>query len=100
MADLQVTKTVLTEGDALEPSGTDILTQFGRLKVGEPLPDGWTVLTGNRHDSLVARVLYREDADPGWGDEGFELEDELVSGDPDADLDVAPDLEDGPEVAK
>ncbi len=58
-----VTHSVLTEGDALNPQSTDVLTQFGRLKVGEPLPDGWTVLTGNRFDSLVARVVYRENAE-------------------------------------
>ena len=60
-----ITQSVLTEGDALNPQSTDVLTQFGRLRVGEPLPedDGWCVLTGNRFDSLVARVIYREDAE-------------------------------------
>ena len=56
-------QTDLNEGDALTPQDNDILTQFGRLDAGLPLPedDGWRVMTGNAFSSLVARVVYRHE---------------------------------------
>lgn len=58
-------KNILTDGDPLNPCSTDIITQFDDLKVGEPVPDGWRVLTGNPHTSLIARVAYRYEIEEG-----------------------------------
>ena len=50
----------LITGDPLEPGCSDIIAQRGYIKVGEPVPDGgWRVLSGNMHDSTVARVVMR-----------------------------------------
>ncbi len=49
----------LLEGDALDPQSTDLIVQQGSLDVGQPVPQGWRVLTGNLDTSLVARVVYR-----------------------------------------
>ena len=49
----------LLEGDALAPQWTDLIVQRGSLDVGQPVPAGWRVLTGNNDSSLVARVVYR-----------------------------------------
>jgi hypothetical protein len=53
----------LIGGDPLDPSSTDLIVQIGRIDVGEPVPDGWRVLTGNNDSSLVARVIFRFEAD-------------------------------------
>jgi hypothetical protein len=58
-------KNNLIEGDAIDPSSTDLIAQVGRLDVGEAVPDGWRVLTGeaaaSRVSSMkrVARVVMR-----------------------------------------
>ena len=52
-------KTDLVEGDALKPDSNDLLVQRTHLPVGEPVPEGWRVLTGNNEASLIARVAYR-----------------------------------------
>lgn len=57
---------LLIEGDPLEPSSMDLIAQFDTLMVGEALPDGWRVLTGNERYSKIARIAYR-----------FEIEDEV-----------------------
>jgi hypothetical protein len=49
----------LSEGDALNPTSTDVIVQKGYLRVGKPVPTGWRVLTGNQYDSAVYRVAYR-----------------------------------------
>lgn len=49
----------LIDGDPLDPSPLDLILQRGRLAVGERVPEGWNVLTGNVTDSLVVRVAYR-----------------------------------------
>ena len=46
----------------------DLIAQQGYLAVGERVPEGWRVLTGNAISSLVARVAYR-----------FEIEDEALA---------------------
>jgi hypothetical protein len=49
----------LIEGDAMEPSGTDIIMARGRLNVGSPVPDGWRVLSGTQRSSDVVAVGFR-----------------------------------------
>ncbi len=49
----------IVSGDVLNPDDYDIIAQQGRLPVGEPVPDGWRVLTGNMHTSLVVRIALR-----------------------------------------
>jgi hypothetical protein len=44
----------LLSGDPLAPSSTDLIAQTKSLAVGERVPDGWRVLTGNE-----ARVANR-----------------------------------------
>lgn len=56
---IRVTDNRLIEGDALNPTDSDIILQTGRLSVGESVPDGWRVMTGNNTDSLVMRAVYR-----------------------------------------
>ena len=53
----------LIEGDLMNPTSNDLILQEGRLKVGLPVPNGWTVTTGNMHDSKVFRVAYRHQID-------------------------------------
>jgi len=50
---------ILIQGDALEPSGTDLIAQIRQLAVGQPVPHGWRVLSGNTSYSSIARVCYR-----------------------------------------
>ncbi len=59
MADVSLINNVLLAGDPLFPEDTDLIVQRGYLKVGDPVPDGWRVLTGNPRESLVARVVHR-----------------------------------------
>lgn len=56
----------LISGNPMEPASTDIMAQFDRLAVGQPVPDGWRVLSGNSSESEIARVAYR-----------FEVQDDL-----------------------
>lgn len=58
-----ITNTLL-EGDPVTwPAGTDVIVQKGALRVGEPVPDDWIVLTGNERFSTVYRVAYRYQID-------------------------------------
>ena len=50
---------VLLQGDPMEPTSTDLIAQSDTLKVGEPVPDGWTVTTGNMHFREIWRIAYR-----------------------------------------
>jgi len=52
-------RSTVIDGDALAPADTDLIAQVAQLAVGEPVPEGWRVLTGNAHTSQVARVCYR-----------------------------------------
>lgn len=58
------TNTLLT-GDPLDPSSTDLIVQKAFLPFGDPVPDGWRVLTGNNWASEVARVAYRFEIEGG-----------------------------------
>jgi hypothetical protein len=49
----------LHEGDAMRPESTDVLIADGRLNVGEKVPDGWRVLSGNPHSSRVMATGFR-----------------------------------------
>ena len=44
---------VLIKGDPLEPSFSDLIAQFARLNVGEPVPEGWRVLDGNTQSNVL-----------------------------------------------
>lgn len=59
MSTVHVTKNQLIEGNPLAPESFDMIAQLGHLPVGERVPEGWRVLTGNQFSSLVARVVYR-----------------------------------------
>ncbi len=59
MTRIKAITTTLHVGDPLNPDDTDILIQSGWLYVGDPVPAGWRVMTGNDRDSLVMRVAYR-----------------------------------------
>ena len=54
-----MSKNILVEGDAIEPSDYDLIAQRKRIPVGSKVPEGWRVLTGNNDESLIARVAYR-----------------------------------------
>ena len=56
-----VIDSVILEGMALEPNSLDLIALKGRLDVGEPIPNGWRVMTGNSLHSLVVAVAYREE---------------------------------------
>lgn len=58
-----VTQSYLVDGDALVPDSLDLIAQTGYLDVGDPVPAGWRVLTGNANRSLVARIIYRYELD-------------------------------------
>jgi len=53
----------LYEGDAMAPCSLDILVAEGRLDVGQPIPPGWRVLSGNPINSSVAIIGYRHEFD-------------------------------------
>lgn len=53
----------LVSGDPLAPCGTDLIAQTKSLAVGERVPDGWRVLSGNERESTIARVAYRFEAE-------------------------------------
>lgn len=66
MSDLNLNPTnKLLEGDPLDPSGCDLIVQLARLPVGQPVPEGWRVLTGNEHTSQIARVAMRYEIEDG-----------------------------------
>lgn len=54
-----MTDNTLIAGDPLEPYGNDLIAQVTTLPVGEPVPEGWRVVTGNSTASLIARVAMR-----------------------------------------
>jgi hypothetical protein len=51
----------LIEGNPMDPASTDIIMARGRLNVGEAVPNGWRVLTGNMQSSDVVTVGFREE---------------------------------------
>lgn len=52
-------RSTLIDGDALNPSSVDLISQVATLDVGQPVPEGWRVLTGNARTSQIGRVAYR-----------------------------------------
>ena len=52
-------KFTMYDGDTMDPSSTDLIIMEGRVEVGQPIPEGWTVHTGNQFDSQVTRIAYR-----------------------------------------
>lgn len=70
----------LIEGDALAPSSTDLVAQTRSLPVGERVPEGWRVLSGNLTESTIARVCFRYEAEeesetPAYCVDGLESDD-------------------------
>ena len=61
-------RSTLIDGDAIILGSTDLIAQVATLAVGEPVPEGWRVLTGNERTSQIGRVAYR-----------FEIESESFS---------------------
>lgn len=55
----KILKSVLAEGNPLDPQPTDVIVAFSTLNVGQPVPCGWRVLTGNSDQSQIAFVGYR-----------------------------------------
>jgi hypothetical protein len=53
----------LISGDALSPCQSDLVAQTKSLPVGQPVPDGWRVLSGNLRESTIARVAFRFEAE-------------------------------------
>lgn len=49
----------LIAGDPLEPSSGDMIAETASLDVGQPVPAGWRVLSGNERQSVIARVVLR-----------------------------------------
>ena len=49
----------LISGDPLEPTSGDMIAETASLAVGQPVPEGWRVLTGNERESVIARVALR-----------------------------------------
>ena len=66
MTALCISSAQLIEGDPFRPASTDLILVHATLDVGHPLPDGWTVHTGNPTSSYLTRVAYRYQ----WIDEG------------------------------
>jgi hypothetical protein len=56
---------ILIQGDPMKPFSGDIIAQIDTLPVGQPVPEGWRVLSGNIHDSSIARVAYRYEIEEG-----------------------------------
>ena len=63
ISDIDSIKSTLYRGDPFDPQISDLIVQEGRLPVGKSVPDGWTVLDGNMHDSLVVRIVMRYKAE-------------------------------------
>jgi len=67
--DIYARKYTLVEGDAMVPEAYDLLTCVGRLAVGEPVPEGWRVVSGNNSSSLVVATAYRIEFNATFGEE-------------------------------
>lgn len=52
-------RSYLVSGDPSEPSGSDLLAQTDSLAVGQPVPEGWRVLSGNERESTIGRLALR-----------------------------------------
>ena len=52
-------KNILVRGDVFDPSDMDLIVQITTLAVGEPVPEGWKVTSGNMHNSEIVRVVTR-----------------------------------------
>lgn len=51
----------LLTGNPLSPCGSDLIAQTDTLLVGRAVPDGWRVITGNEHASLIGRIGHRDE---------------------------------------
>ena len=56
-----ITNNQLLRGDPLAPDAFDLIAQFAMLNVGDPVPDGWRVLSGNMHKSEIVRLVLRHE---------------------------------------
>lgn len=60
---ISIMQNYLFEGDPMQPASTDLIIQRGMLPVGERIPRGWNVISGNIHYSVVYRVTTRYTAE-------------------------------------
>lgn len=78
---MRILRTVSLDGNGLEtPCAGDLFAQEALLPVGEALPEGWRVLTGNNDHSTIARVVMRCELEdqpqrPGMGEENYKCQD-------------------------
>jgi len=52
-------KDPLLQGDPMDPAAGDLIAQTDIIRVGEPVPCGWRVLSGNHHVSEIGRIAMR-----------------------------------------
>lgn len=57
---------ILVRGNPLEPSDYDLIVQTDTLDVGKPVPPGWSVTSGNMHESEIVRVAMRYEITGVW----------------------------------
>ena len=62
---MNITDNKLIKGNAMNPQDDDIIAQIATLDVGKPLPQGWTVMTGNSGWSIIGRVAMRMQIEAG-----------------------------------
>jgi len=55
----------LIKGDPMKPDDLDLIAQQKWLPTEDAVPDGWRILTGNNHRSLIARLAYRFEIEGG-----------------------------------
>jgi hypothetical protein len=56
---IRVVTSTLLRGDPFETSDDDTIAQIGMIDVGEKIPFGWNILSGNEHYSEIGRVALR-----------------------------------------
>lgn len=56
---MTLTETRLVEGDPMKPDDLDLIAQCAMLPIGNPVPEGWRVLSGGPRHSSIAWVGYR-----------------------------------------
>lgn len=62
---MQFFKRTLIEGDPMDQSRLDLIAVQATLPVGEPVPHGFRVMTGNANTSHITAVLYRYELENG-----------------------------------
>jgi hypothetical protein len=55
--------TIINPADNNDPAANDLFAQTATIKVGDAVPDGWRVLSGNNNTSTIARVAMRHEVE-------------------------------------